>query len=346
MLQHRPSEENVPAAVRLSPESTESQTTVPESPVSDTLDSLLWDNPMLAKELRRSRREDWTDARSLLRQRLRASLIQGAIVSAAGLGLLETQIIPRLSGNEPSLVWLGSFIAIAVIQTAMAALGAGTVGARIQGERMKQTWSAVLLTRLSPAQVVLGKIGASVAPGLFSALALVPASLWCLFRAGEPTAFLSALALWPTILVSAALTGLLSVRVALRGKPRGKWGGFLGMAGGGYWMGAPILGQILGTFGALLGGVLSHLGFDIGPLYPVALILFALAMVPLTVVNPLAALFAALPWSWPDPNWAPWATAIRVALVLIHLGFAVHWTRKNWKAALQDVARSQPDLTP
>ena len=346
MLQHRPSEENVPAAVRLSPETTASQATVAETATPDTLDSLLWDNPMLAKELRRSRREGWTDARSLLAKRLQTSFIQGAILSAVGIGLMESQIIPRLSGDEPRAAWLLLFGAIVVIQAVLTAVGAGSVGARIHGERMKQTWSAVLLTRLSPAQIVVGKLGASVVPGLFTALALLPGALWCLLRSGEPMAFVSAVALWPTILVSAALTGLLSVRVALRGKVRGKWGGFLGMAAGGYWMGAPVLGQVLGTFGMLLGGVLSYLGLDIGPLQPVALILFGLVMIPLTVINPFAALVAALPWGWPDPSWAPWAMALRAALVLIHLGFATHWTRKMWKAAVQDVARSQPDITP
>ena len=347
MLQHRPSEEKIPAAVRLSSEMTENRALVADGPTTDTLNTLLWDNPMLAKELRRSRREAWTDSRAILTERLRASLIQSAILSVVGIGLFESQVIPRLSGDEPRVAWLIFFGAIAVIQAAVATLGAGSVGARIQGERMKQTWSAVLLTRLSPAQLVLGKIGASVAPGLLAALSLVPAALWCLMRSGEPAAFLSALALWPTILVASALTALLSVRVALRGfRPPIRRGGLFGAAAGAYWMGAPILGQVLATAGMMVGGMLSYLGVDVGPLQLPALVLFGLIMAPLAAVNPFVAIIAALPWAWPDPNTAALGLAIRAALVLIHLGFAATWARKTWKAALEDVPRSQPDLTP
>ena len=96
----------------------------------------------------------------------------------------------------------------------------------------------------------------------------------------------------------------------------------------------------------LIAGVLAYLGVDTSVFQAPALILFGLVMVPLVVVNPLAALFVALPWAWPDPSFAPWATAARVAIILIHLGFAVHWTRKAWKSALADVPRSQPDITP
>ena len=345
MLQHRPAEENVPAT-RLSSEEIERRVSVAESVAPDTISSLLWDNPMLAKELRRARRESWEDARSMLQQRLKISMIQGGAISAVGLGLFESQLVPRLSGDEHRVAWLLLFGFIAVIQAATAIVGAGTVGARIQGERMKQTWSAVLLTRLSPAQIVVGKVGASILPGLLGAASLIPAALWCLMRSGEPMAFLSTVALWPTILVASALTGLLSVRVALRGWLQTKKPGLLGAAAGAYWMGAPILGQVLATTGMVIAAVLSYLGIDTSQFQTPALVLFGLVMLPLIVVNPLAALFVALPWAWPGPGAVQWATAARVAIVLIHLGFSVHWTRKAWKSALADVPRSQPDLTP
>lgn len=346
MLQHRPNEESATLASRPSSLTTERIARTQAEATPETLTSLIWDNPMLAKEIRRSRREEWAAARTLIVRRFQGSMIQGLIFSAIGLGAFESQIVPRLSDGEPRVAWLVLFGTIALIQAVAALVGTGGVGARVQGERMKQTWSAVLLTRLTPAQLVVGKVGAAILPGLFAALSLVPAALWCAVRSGEPGAALSALALWPTILVATALTALLSIRVALRGsQPRRGKGGFLGAAAGAYWMGAPVLAQILGTAGMLVGGVLSYLGVDVAPLQLPAAILFGAIVLPLAVVNPFVALIAALPWAWPDPNTAALGTLIRVALVLIHLGFAANWTRKAWKSALADVPRSQPDIT-
>ena len=88
MLQHRSSEHSEPPTVHsLAPTLEKREAADEHSP--DTISSLLWDNPMLAKELRRTRRESWGDARSMLQQRLKTAMIQGGAISAVGLGLFE-----------------------------------------------------------------------------------------------------------------------------------------------------------------------------------------------------------------------------------------------------------------
>lgn len=310
------------------------------SVVEETLDTLIWDNPLLAKELRAGKKGAWVNARERLAGNARTALTYGAIGGGFVLTLFYTKLAPNLQGPELGVAWRVLLGILVGIQGAFLVSGAGGIGGNIQRERGKQTWSALLLTRLTSKQLVLGKLIGAMAPGAMGALGMMPLLLWCLANAG-PTGWLWTPIAWLVMLVAAPLTGLLALRPALRGS---KLTGAKLNAAGGLWLGGPLIVQVLytvGGIGALLLSRFTPISDEFGQLL---LILGAVLAVPLLLTSPLIALILALPWLWPDGDTSAWGLAIRLIAIAAHLVFTGVLLKRTWRTTLEETPHSAPDL--
>ncbi len=309
-------------------------------PEENSLQSLVWDNPLLAKELRLGRRARWEDARTQLLGRARNALIFGALGGLLLLGMLYSKIVPSLDPSETQALWRILLGVILGVQAAILSSGASTIGGSIVRERTKQTWNALLLTRLTPEQLVVGKIGGGLATGAIGAVALMPLLLWCLALSG-PTGWLWTPIAWLVMLVAAPLTALLTLRPVLIGR---KVPAKVSGAGGALWLGGPLVVQVLYSVGAVAALLLRNILPEW--LGPVALIVAGALSVPLLLTSPLIALGLALPWLWPDADTSGWALAARLVAIAAHLIFTGILLRRTWKRVVEEAPRSAPDLNP
>ncbi|MGC4045601.1 MAG: hypothetical protein QM758_17560 [Armatimonas sp.] len=339
MLRQRFQEEEgtVRRSTFVEPETMEAESA---SDTVETLDTLVWENPLLAKELRAGKRRTWSSARAQLAANARRALTFGAISGGLLLTMLYTKLFPSLAPDEISMTWRILLGIVVGIQGTLLVAGAGGINGNIMRERSKQTWSALLLTRLTPKQLVLGKLIGSMAPGAMGALGLMPLLLWCLANAG-PAGWLWTPLAWLVMGVAAPLTGLLALRPALQGS---KLTGAKLNAAGGLWLGGPLFVQVLYTIGGIFALLLSRLGPIPEGLGQVALILGAVLAVPLLLTSPLIALILALPWLWPDSDSSTWGLVIRLVAIAAHLVFTSVLLRRTWQMTIKEAPRSAPDL--
>jgi hypothetical protein len=340
MLRQQNHEETEPAT-RYAFEEGQAETTHAEHVLEEnSLQSLIWDNPLLAKELRTGRKARWEDARTQLLSRARNTLIFGALGALILLGMIYTKIVPSLDSTEVQTLWRILLGVLLGAQAVILGSGASTIGGSIVRERTKQTWNALLLTRLTPEQLVVGKVGGGLATGIVGSLALMPLLLWCLALSG-PTGWLWTPIAWLVMLIAAPLTALLTIRPVLIGRrvPTRVSG-----AAGALWLGGPLVVQVLYSVGAVGALLLRNILPDW--LGPVALVVAGVLAVPLLLTSPLIALGLALPWVWPDADSSGWALAARLVAIAAHLIFTSTLLRRTWKRVVEEVPKSAPDLNP
>jgi hypothetical protein len=341
MLRQRSHEETEPT-VRYSFSEEQAEAQLPDSTTAEpnSLETLVWNNPLLAKELRTGRRSAWTDARTQLATRMRNTLIFGALGGGVLLAMLYSKILPSLDPIETQALWRILLGVILGVQGTILGSGATTVGGSIARERTKQTWNALLLTRLTPEQLVVGKIGSGLATGIFGALALMPLLLWCLALSG-PTGWLWTPIAWLVMAVTTPLTALLTVRPVLLGR---RVPARVSGAAGALWMSGPLVVMILYA----IGGVAALLLRDVLPDWagPASLVLGSILAVPLLLTSPLVALGLALPWFWPDTATSGWGLVARLVAIAAHLIFTSVLLRRTWKRVVEEAPRSAPDLNP
>jgi ABC-type Na+ efflux pump permease subunit len=236
-------------------------------------------------------------------------------------------------------LWTVLLGVVTSIQAALLVIAAGSSGGSVARERLKQTWSALLLTRLTPRQIVVGKALGAAAPGILGALGFVPIALWCLARAGPQSWLWTALA-GAVLLLATPLTALLALRPTLRGR---NVPAKVSSAAGLLWIGGPIAVQVLYMVGAIGGFILSTLGLISSKTGTALLALGGLLAVPLLLTSPLVALLAALPWTWSDTGIAPQVFLVRIAVIAVHLLYLTHLLRRAWRDTLSDAPRSAPD---
>ena len=100
-------------------------------------------------------------------------------------------------------------VAVVIEALVLSVLTSSLMSSACSGEREKQTWNALLLSRLSPAQIVAGKLAGGVAPALLALAALWPMNLLLGVRAGIPWQFqLAELACLLGTIALTASTGL------------------------------------------------------------------------------------------------------------------------------------------
>jgi ABC-type multidrug transport system permease subunit len=334
-------EDEESSVYRFAAESGEMAATTALSETSETMDSMVWDNPLLAKELRAGRRGTaWIDARTQLMRRARKAVLYGSIGGGVFLTLLYAKLLPSLAPREIEVTWRILLGIITAVQAAVLASGAGGISGNILRERSKQTWSALLLTRLTPRQMVLGKTLGGLASGALGALALLPVALWCLANAG-PAAWLWTPLAWLIMLVAAPLTALLALRPALQGN---KISAGRANAAGALWLGGPLLVQMLYTIGVVIALALSQFGPLPDGLSAVFLVLGIILGVPLLLTSPLVVLILTLPWFWPDLETSNWALFLRLLAIVVHLVFTSVLLRRAWHTVLKEAPKSAPDL--
>lgn len=162
--------------------------------------SILSENPVLSKEL---------NGRLNLQRQTKANRI--AIYLAAGLvaPLLYYYSIKALmmSGSANEARDFYSLWLIGIEMSLMILLAPALTAGAITIEREKQTWNALLLTRLRPAQIVSGKYLGALAPAFLLLAALLPINLLAAVRGAVPltTLFLSHLMLALTTLLCGAI---------------------------------------------------------------------------------------------------------------------------------------------
>lgn len=165
--------------------------------------SILSENPVLGKEL---------NSRLNLQRQTKANRI--AIYLAAGLvaPLLYYYSIKALvmSGSANEARDFYSLWLIGIEMSLMVLLAPALTAGAITIEREKQTWNALLLTRLRPVQIVSGKYLGALAPAFLLLAALLPINLLAAVCGAVPlaTVLLSHLMLALTTLLCGAI-GLL-----------------------------------------------------------------------------------------------------------------------------------------
>ena len=148
--------------------------------------------------------------------------IRGQVIFFAICYTLLPLVLPIFEGGK---FWPGM---IGPLCSGLFAVSASTAGS-IVGEREKRTWNALLLSRLTPAQILGGKVANVLRTLLTGQSILLAFALALVFRGVMPVAVLL---LFPLVLVPSALLGtLVGIQTSLWGKslkaamPKATWRG-------------------------------------------------------------------------------------------------------------------------
>lgn len=162
--------------------------------------SILSENPVLRKEL---------SGRLSLKRQPKANRIAIGLATTLVAPLLYYYSIKALvmAGSANSARDLYSLWLLGIEMSLMVLLAPALTAGAITIEREKQTWNALLLTRLRPAQIVFGKYLGALAPAFLLLVALLPINLLAAVLGEVPveTLLISHLLLALTLLLCGAI---------------------------------------------------------------------------------------------------------------------------------------------
>ncbi|UCH34497.1 MAG: hypothetical protein JSV65_18545 [Armatimonadota bacterium] len=127
------------------------------------MQNLITDNPIVRREARLRFWREWS-------RRTKLAAIAAAMIAAAALALATRGLIGAAGLAERAT--------LIMVYAVLLALGAAVVGARsVAGEREVRTWEQMLITRLQPVHLVVGKVTGVLWP-IIGVLVVTAPGLW------------------------------------------------------------------------------------------------------------------------------------------------------------------------
>ena len=292
------------------------------------------ENPILTKELKALYRPAKQTESQLKLTRFVNTVAAAALYCAALLGMRE--ILKNVDPAQHQAAWYSAYCVLMGLQSViLIGIPISRLPLTIAKEREKQTWNALLLSRLSPETILSGKYAAGLSSSLLALLFFVPLSLLAAVQGGEGF-FRFALG-YAVLLATAVLLSMTSLYASWKHATSLKASN---EAGG--WMAAICFGAAgvwgLG-FGAILLGQYLLYGSAGQPIPPALTTLLTIPM----WVNPFVAMFAtllpaeSLPGSWISPMlWL---------MPLTYLAFAGTVTVALWRKMVAKFWSAPRDFT-
>lgn len=303
-------------------------------PIRGFWKALRSENPVLTKELKSL----YGQVKATPQQRQLTKTVNliaiVAFYSAALLGMRE--ILKNVAPGDERMAWYIAFSVLMGIQGFIVLITSiARLPLSIAKEREKQTWNALLLSRLTPETILTGKYGA----GLISALSPVALFLpLCLLSAAMGGVELGrGLLAYAVILASAAMLTMTSLYSSWKSATSVK---ATNEAGG--WMGALVFGAA-GVWGLGFGAISLVQWFLFGATgQPIPPVVSGLLGTPMWI-NPLVALFCTLiPTQGMPPAWSPY---MLWALPFVFLTFASTLTVGLWRKMVTKFWEAPRDFT-
>ena len=311
---------------------TTAEARVGPEPIRGFWKALRSENPVLTKELKAL----YGQAKATPQQRQLSRTVSAVAVAAFYLAALlgMREVLKNVAPESHQTAWYIAFAILMGVQGFVVLVSSvARIPMSIAKEREKQTWNALLLSRLTPETILSGKYGA----GLLSAL--TPVALFlplCLLSAAMGQVDLGrGLLAYAVVCASAVLLSMTSLYASWKhstvlkaSNEAGGWMGALVFGAAGVWglgFGAISLVQYLvyGSTGQPIPDLLKDLlGADMW-------------------INPLVALFATLIPTAP-PTWSP---ATLWALPLVFLAFATTLTVGLWRKMVRKFWEAPRDFT-
>jgi len=146
----------------------EQQAVHAESPsvVEETLETMVWENPLLAKELRAGKKGEWVTARTRLAANARKSLLFGTLSGGLLLTFLYSKLFPALGEQEISMTWRILLGILLRVQGSILVAWAGGIGGEIQGGRGERDSREGTRALVTPKSGSLGTGGGGWCAGL------------------------------------------------------------------------------------------------------------------------------------------------------------------------------------
>ena len=292
------------------------------------------ENPILAKELRAL----YLPAKESAVQRKLKLTVNGiamvALYAAALLGMRE--ILKNVSPNDYQSAWFSAFCVLMGLQSViLIGIPISRLPLTISKEREKQTWNALLLSRLSPETILSGKYAAGLSASLGALAFFLPLAALAAFEGGAGL-FRFVLG-YAVLIATSVLLSMTSVYASWKHATSLKASN---EAGG--WMAAICFGAA-GVWGLGYGAILlgQYLLFGSAGQTPPPILTWLLT-IP-TWLNPFVALFATLFQAESLPT--GWNAMTLWALPLVYLTFAGTVTVSLWRKMIAKFWSAPRDFT-